>query len=348
MPKRQGNLFEKIVSTENLNLAIDNAAKGKRNRKDVSEVLRNREKYLKDLETILTSFEFKTSKYKIFDHVTIEGKHRKIYSLPFFPDRIVHHAIIQVCGGIWTKSFIRNTYACVPGRGIHDAVNRIRAVMPNMSKKYVLKCDIKKYFPSIDHEILKIAVRRKIKDKQTLNLLDDIIDSAVGLPVGNYLSQYFGNLVLNSFDHWIKSTKRCKNYYRYCDDFIIFDESKEFLHRLRIEIEDYLGNNLKLKLKNNWQVFPVDASGVDFVGYRFWPDKTLLRKTTIKRYKERIRYKKLTLNKIVDIKNQMGCFRGWLKYCSSSKINYGLKYKKGKLPIDFDLYIQKLRREYLE
>ena len=118
-----------------------------------------------------------------------------------------------------------------------------------------------KFYPSIDHEILKQVVRRKIKDKRLLWLLDEIIDSADGVPIGNYLSQYFANLYLAYFDHWIKEEKRIKYYYRYADDIVILGSDKNELHSLLHEIRAYLSDRLKLKVKRNYQVFPVDKSG---------------------------------------------------------------------------------------
>jgi len=219
------------------------------------------------------------------------GKHRVIHALPFFPDRIIHHAIVQVLGPIWIKTFIRDSYSSIPGRGVHDGVRRIKRIIPNCKGWYALKCDIRKFYPSIDHDTLKAIIQAKIKDPSVLKILDTIIDSEAGVPIGNYLSQYFGNVVLNPFDHWIKEDKAVKYYFRYCDDFVLLDPSKERLHELKKEIEDYL-KGLKLTLKGNWQVFPIDARGVDFMGYRFWHDKTLVRKTTIKRFKERLKIKR--------------------------------------------------------
>lgn len=116
--------------------------------------------------------------------------------------------------------------------------------------------------------MLKSILRRKLKDKRLLRLLDEIIDSADGVPIGNYLSQYFANLYLTYFDHWIKEQKRVKHYFRYADDIVILASDKSYLHSLMGEIRAYLGD-LKLEVKGNWQVFPVAARGIDFVGYVF-------------------------------------------------------------------------------
>lgn len=321
MPKRHGNLFDQICSERNLQMALDAASKGKTKHQSVRAVLADRDRYISELGAMLRSESFTNSSYRVFDMLTREGKLRKIYALPFFPDRILHHAIVQVCGPIWIKSFVRHTYACIPGRGIHDAVNHIRAVMPSLSGYYALKCDLKKYFPSINHSVLKGIIRRKIKDRRVLSLLDEIIDSAPGLPVGNYLSQYLGNLALSPFDHWIKSTKRIKYYYRYCDDFVVLHESKAYLHALRLEIQQKLAGSFSLVLKGNWQVYSLDTDGLDFVGYRFWPTLTLLRKQTVRRYLKRTRLRSVCVRNALEVLHQLGCFRGWRRYCSPAATN---------------------------
>jgi hypothetical protein len=129
--------------------------------------------------------------------------------------------------------------------------------------------DIEKYSPSIDNEILKNIIRRKIKDVRLLSLLDTIIDSAQGLPIGNYLSQYFANLYLSGLDHYCKEVLRAQYYIRYCDDIVILHQNKDALHKMYEQIEAYM-KQLKLKPKSNWQIFPVAVRGIDFLGYRFF------------------------------------------------------------------------------
>lgn len=151
------------------------------------------------------------------------------------------------------------TYLCLQkNKGIHKAAQDIKRVLrkDTVNTQYCLKLDIKKFYPSIDHEILKSIVRRKIKDTRVLKLLDEIIDSAPGVPIGNYLSQYFANLYLAYFDHWIKECKKIKYYFRYADDIVIFSKDKESLHTLIKVIIEYLNINLKLTVKSNYQVFP--------------------------------------------------------------------------------------------
>lgn len=341
--KRHGNLYEQVCEIENLRVALLSASKTKTHIRSVKKVLAEEDRYLKELRNLLLNEKFVNGKYHVFQ-LTERGKERTIHSLPFFPDRIIHHAIVQVCAPFWIKSFIRDTYASIPGRGIHDGVRRIQRIIPHCGGHYVLKCDITKFYPSVDHQVLKEILRKQIKDPKLLNLLDIIIDSGPGVPIGNYLSQYFGNLVLNPFDHWIKQEKRIKHYFRYCDDFVIIHESKEVLHKLLAEIRKKL-KQYKLQVKQNWQIFPVNDRGIDFLGYRFWPSKTLLRKTSLRNFSRRLKTKRMTLNEALRLRDAIGTYKGWLKYCD----HRGFK-KKHLLPVKarYNKYIRRLRRRLLK
>jgi len=325
--KRYNNLYEKIYDYDNLLLAHEKARKGKSHYKEVQKINRDPKKYLIQLQESLKNHTYKTSKYKIEDRM--EGrKMRTIYKLPYFPDRIVHHAIMNIIGDIWVNTLIRDTYQSIKGRGIHLATKRIRKTLDENKEetKYCLKIDIKKFYPSVNNEILKVIIMKKVKDKDLLWLLDDIIDSILGLPIGNYLSQIFGNLYLGEFDHWIKEVKGIKFYYRYCDDCIFFGDSKESLHNLRLEITDYLQNKLKLEVKDDWQIFPIDSRGIDFLGYRFFSTHTLLRETIKNGFVKKIKNIKNnweTLNSF-EIINGIMSYSGWMKYanCFNLKNTY--------------------------
>jgi len=311
--KTHSNLYEQVYDLDNLRVALDNASRGKKNMRSVKRILKNPDKYLLELQALLKEEQFINGPYHIFNLVE-RGKERQIYSLPFYPDRIVHHAVVQVCAGFWIKSFIRDTYASIPGRGIHDGVRRIKRSMPECEGHYVLKCDVSKFYPSVNHDILKVLLRKQIKDEKLLRLLDIVIDSGPGVPIGNYLSQYFGNIVLSPLDHWLKEEKQIKKYYRYCDDFVVIHPSKEYLHKLRKEIETKL-KELDLSLKSNWQVFSLDKSGLDFLGYRFWPHKTKLRKSSLRNFEKRIKIKRMTLNEALRVRQCIGTYKGWMRYC---------------------------------
>ena len=158
-------------------------------------------------------------------------------------------------------------------------------------------------------------------------MLDEIIDSVEGnkgVPIGNYLSQYFANFYLTYFDHWLKEEKKCKYVFRYMDDIVILSSDKDFLHILKREIDIYLKENLDLKIKENWQVFPIDKRGIDFVGYRTFRRYKLLRKSTYKRMKEKCRKMNKKRNLSFSEFCTVNSYKGWLKWCNSH--NLSLKY----------------------
>jgi RNA-directed DNA polymerase len=253
--KRYGNLFSKITHKQNILNAHNKAKRGKRDYRAVKYVEENLTSCVNEINEELINKTYKTSKY-IIDSRIERGKQREIHKLPYFKDRIVHHAILQVIEPILQETYIKDTYQSIKGRGVHKAKDRIKSFFRDKEgTKYCLKIDIKKYYPSIDNEVLKILLRKKIKCSDTLKLIDEIIDSTKGLPIGNYTSQTFGNYYLSFFDHWIKENKNIKYYIRYADDMIFMLESKEELHKLKNEIEEYLSENLNLKLKENWQYF---------------------------------------------------------------------------------------------
>jgi len=319
--KKHGYLFEQIYGIVNIELAHKNARKGKTHYNEVQMVDSNPVKYLTSIQNMLKNKTYKNSEYKVITRKTDNGKIRQIYKLPYFPDRIIHHAIIQIMEPIWFKSLIRDTYSAIKGRGIHDGVKRIKkALYDKANTQYCLKMDVKKYYPSVDKQTLKTIIRKKIKDKNLLWLLDEIITSTKGIPIGNYLSQYFGNLYLSGLDHYCKT--KAKYYFRYCDDIVIFHADKQFLHNLKKEIETYLNIKLKLTLKENWQVFPVDKRGVDFLGYRFFHHYTLLRKSIKQRFVKTImriikNHQHLSHTKIV---NSLMSYYGWFKYSNCKNL----------------------------
>lgn len=276
--KRKGNIYQKICSIDNLRIAEKKARKGKRKQPGIIDFDRNSETNFLLLNEILINKSYKTSEYKIFP--VYEPKEREVYRLPYFPDRITHHAIMNVLEPIFMATFTADTYSCIKGKGIHGASFALRESLKDKANTtYCLKLDIKKFYPNIDHDILKALLRRKIKDTDLLWLLDEIIDSAPGLPIGNYLSQYFANFYLTYFDHWLKENKGVKHYFRYCDDLVILSSNKAELHQLLSDIRTYLNDKLALTIKNNYRVFPVESCGIDFVGYVHYHDCVYLRKS---------------------------------------------------------------------
>lgn len=325
--KRINNLYEKIITIENLKLADQKARKGKLHSYGVEKHDVNREENILNLHKILVERKYKTSEYHVFK--IYEPKEREIYQLPYFPDRIIHHAVMNILEPIWISMFISNTYSCIKGRGIHKALSDIKkALKDTENTKYCLKLDIAKFYPTINHDVLKEVVRKKIKDEDLLSLLDEIIDSADGVPIGNYLSQYFANLYLAHFDHWLKEQMGVKYYFRYADDVIILHGEKKYLHKLRVAIERYLDAELKLSLRKNngirevkkYQVFPVGARGIDFLGYVFLHTHILLRKSIKKNLCKRANLvNKLQLTN-TEYKRKISGNTGWAIHCNSKNL----------------------------
>lgn len=306
--KRISNIYDKIVSLDNLRLADQKARKGKLDQYGVQQHIKNQENNLNELFTTLKECRYATSSYTLF--TIFEPKERLIFRLPYFPDRITHHAVMNVLEPVFTACFTADTYSCIKGKGIHAAQRAVvKALKDRANTEYCLKLDIRKFYPSIDHDILKALLRRKIKDARLLKLLDEIIDSAEGLPIGNYLSQYFANFYLTYFDHWLKESKGVRYYFRYADDLIILSSSKNELHALLADIRQYLSTHLKLTVKDNYQVFPVEARGIDFVGYRIYHTHVLLRKSIKKRFA-----KMLSKNKNPQ---SIASYNGWATHCNS-------------------------------
>jgi len=315
--KRYGNLYEQIYEMENIKLAHRKARKGKAHYKEVKTFSKYENYYIEELHNMLKEKRYKTSKYEIITKITDGGKERKIYKLPYYPDRVVQHCIMNILEPIWFKTLIRDTYSSIKDRGIHDGLYRIKHKLyeDKINTQYCLKLDIKKFYPSIDHDILKRIIRKKIKCKDTLMLIDEIIDSADGVPIGNYLSQYMGNIYLSELDHYCKENLRIKYYFRYCDDIVILENNKSKLHEYLNIIKYFCNTHLKLEIKSNYQIFPTFIRGIDFLGYRFFDDYILVRKSIINNMKRKIN----TKNK--------SSYYGWLKHANAKSLTN--KYLKG-------------------
>ncbi|HEY4288225.1 MAG TPA: reverse transcriptase domain-containing protein [Puia sp.] len=313
--KRINGLYDRIISLENLRAADTIARKGKRRQYGIYRHDRNRESNILDLHSSLQSETYRTSQYSTFK--VFEPKERIVFRLPYYPDRIVHHAIMNVLEPVFVASFTTDTYSCIKGRGIHGCLRAVkRALRDAPGTRYCLKLDITKFYPSVNHRILKNLLRRKLKDERLLALLDEIIDSADGLPIGNYLSQYFANFYLTGFDHWLKETKRVRYYFRYADDLVFLAPDKGSLHQLLADIREYLWLTLKLQVKGNYQVFPIGKKrgrGLDFIGYVFYSHlHILLRKSTKKRF-ARLVAKRPNLASIAS-------YYGWACHCNSKNL----------------------------
>ena len=316
--KRINNLYDRICDPQNLNLAYRKARDGKSHTYGVTCFEKNFDQNMEQIRQNLIYRTYRISEYDVF--MIRDPKERIIYRLPFH-DRIVQHAIMNVMEPIWTSVFIAQTYSCIKGKGIHGALKDIkRDLKDENGTAYCLKMDIRKFYPSIDHDVMKDIIRKKIKDPRMLGLLDGIIDSAPGMPIGNYLSQYLANLYLSYFDHWLKENLQIIYYYRYADDMVILHSDSYFLHELRKRIQNYLLENLRLDLKINYQVFPVDDRGIDFVGYVFRHRRILMRKSIKKRFCKKVaRLNKRNIS-AKEYKISICSWLGWAKHCNSKHL----------------------------
>jgi RNA-directed DNA polymerase len=289
--KRYGNIFDSIISIENLREAHRNASRGKKSYRQVRKINKKTDFYLYKIQNMLKNGTYRVSKYRL-KIINDKGKQRELYKLPYYPDRIIQWAIMLQIENILVKTFCYHTCASIAGRGINRAVKLSKKYTAKSNDcRYCLKFDIKKFYPSIDQTILKNMLRKKFKDKRLLSLLDLIIDSfpqEKGIPIGSYLSQYLANFYLTYFDHWLKETMLCKYVVRYMDDICVYSDNKADLHYILKQSQEYLAEKLNLIMKENYQIFPTRIRGVDFVGYRFFGTFTLLRKRIALRYKRKV------------------------------------------------------------
>lgn len=327
--KRIGNLFDKIVDLNNIEMAIYNASKGKKNRKNVAKILEFPTYYAMQVQQMLKSKTYKPSPYvemKIFDGA--RKKERVIYKPRFYPDQVIHWAIMQQIEFILRRGMYDWSCASIKGRGLHHGKKKLEKILVEDRKntKYCLKLDVKKFYPSIDKNRLKTKFRHVIKDKETLWLIDLIIDSSEsGVPIGNYTSQWFANFYLQDLDHYIKEKLEIKYYIRYMDDMVLFSSNKKKLHKVKKMIDEFLKID-GLRLKENWQLFKTDSRPLDFLGYRFYRGYTTLRRANFLRIKRRIKkiYKKDELN-YHDACSVIS-YNGWLVH--SNCYHYLQKYVK--------------------
>lgn len=325
--KRYGFIYDKIADMDNLKAAHANARKDKKFYKDVVMVDSDPDFYLGQIrEMLLTeTYHVRAEDYTI-STICDKGKERELWKLPYFPHRIIQWAIMLQLEKVFHQVFTDFSCASLKGRGIHAAYKKVKTYMEDKpGTQYCFKMDVHHFYPSIDHTILKGLLRRKFKDRRLLALLDMIIDShpPVGIPIGSYLSQYLANFYLTYFDHFLKETLHLKYVVRYMDDIIIFHHSKEFLHWVRLKIEEFL-SKLNLSLKSSWQVFPTAIRGVDFVGYRFFYGYTLLRKKTCQRFKRVCLKARAAWEAGQRIGYRLWCavnsYKGWLKWCDGFRL----------------------------
>jgi retron-type reverse transcriptase len=263
--KRAGNLWQRICSKENIELAWKRTRKGKSKYTEVKIINQNKEYYLSQLYDMLWHEDYSFAKPKI--RKIYEPKERTIFIVPVFPDRILHHCIMNVVSPIWESMMYDYSFACRKNKGYHEASNYVCEAM--RKTEFYMKGDVKKYYPSINHAVLKSIIRRKIKDESVLIFFDRLIDSTDGdidIPIGHYTSQWIGNLYLNELDTFVKHTLSYKYYVRYMDDFMLFGNDKKKLQYDLKRIRSFLSNELKITLSKEG-VYP-NCMGLNAFGYR--------------------------------------------------------------------------------
>lgn len=303
--KRHGNLWPQIVDFGNLVQAARQAQRGKRLQDNVLAFNYDLEANLLQLQDELLTQTYQPGAYKTFQ--IVEPKKRMISAAPY-RDRVVHHALCNVIAPIFERTFIAHSYANRVGYGTHRALRRFTELA--RSHRYVLQCDIRKYFPSLDHEILKTMLRRKIKCHATLWLVDTIIDASNeqepiteyfpgdelwtpqerrrGLPIGNLTSQFFANVYLNGLDHFVLEELGTSKYVRYVDDFVLFGNDHAWLASARTKIEAFL-TRVRLKMHTIKSQLFETRHGASFVGFRVLPQQIRVRNENLRRARRRLR-----------------------------------------------------------
>jgi retron-type reverse transcriptase len=304
--KRYGHLWGQLISWENFLLAARKARRGKRDRAAVQRFEFRQENELLCLQRELRDGTYRPGAFTT--HWITRPKPRMISAAPY-RDRVVHHALMNVLEPILDRHFHPNSYACRRDKGTHRAADRLQGLLGR--HRWFLQLDIRKYFPSIDHEILKSTYRRLLKDRSVLGLLDLIVDSSNeqesvreyfpgddlftpharrhGLPIGNLTSQWLANWYLTPLDHSVTSHLGLSGYVRYCDDFIVCHEDRAVLREALTEIRGHLAD-FRLRLHEGKTSIRPSRAGCTFVGYRCWATHRLVRKRNVREFRRRVRW----------------------------------------------------------
>ncbi len=289
--QRIGNLYEKIISFDNLLLAYRKAKRGSRLNQENARFAFHLETELIQLQYALETETYQPSPYRYF--TTYDPKTRTI-SIATFRDRVVHHAIVNILEPVFERIFITQSYATRKEKGTHQAIAQAQHYM--RTNEWYLKCDIRKYFDSIVHTTLLKIIEQKIKDPKLIRLIAKILANASpegkGLPIGNLTSQFFANVYLNVFDHFVKETLKCNGYLRYMDDFLLFDNDKDVLKQHLNEIKKYLSETLTLQLKPTATIINQQSNGLSYLGMRIFPAIIRVRNINLRRITRRIAAKK--------------------------------------------------------
>ena len=286
--KRHGQLMDAIADPGNLRLAVWKAAKSKRAKADCRAFLENLNENLAKLRDELLSGSVVIGEYHSF---TIHDPKERTICAASFRERVLHHAVMNVCEPVLERAAIYHSYACRKGMGAQAAVRR--AGSNARQSGWFLKMDIRKYFDSIDHGVLRGLLARKFKDAGVLDLFDRILASyetapGRGLPIGNLTSQHFANFYLAPLDRFVKERLQRRCYVRYMDDFVVWGETAAELREVLRQVEDFLTAELKLELKSNVMLNRTER-GMDFLGYRIFPDDLRLARRSKRRFASKFR-----------------------------------------------------------
>ena len=284
--KRLGDIYGRICDYANLLSAFGKVRRGKQDRPDIREWTQNLEARLNALLADLREGHCRFGDYYVF--MVHDPKERTIHAASV-RERVIHHAVINQCGARLEAGLIDDSYACRVGKGQLKAVRRAQDFARR--HPWCLKLDIRHYFDSIDQRLLMGLLKRKLKDRRVLALFDELLASYAtepgkGLPIGNLTSQYFANLYLDGFDRWC-GERRGRSYLRYMDDMLVFGE-KDDLRELKAAAADFLGERLELSVKHGGELQPV-SHGVEFLGYRVFPQCLLLNRRSRERFRHRTR-----------------------------------------------------------
>lgn len=325
------NVWDLMCQEETLKVAIKNAAKHKLKFKYVKKITQSADFYAKKLRKNLLLGRFNPSLYerKI---IRTYGKEREIFKLPFYPDRVIQHAIALVMKERWTKILTDDTYASWPKRGINSKVlkwnmnHKVKRAIASYKldrEIYCLKIDIRKCYPSIDNEILKETNRKYCQDADLLALFDKIISKTKGLPIGNYISQLWINVYLSPIDRFVREVLKAKWYFRYMDDIVIISDSKEELHTWQWRLMNFIFYTLNLELNDKRQIFKVGWNkferGIDFAGYVYYRTFSRIRKRN-----------KVAFIRKLDKPLALPSYLGMLKFCNSKHLIDVYLNKKGQ------------------
>lgn len=319
--KSYNHLYEKVISKENRLEAVRLARHSPRIRKMIKQSGKTDEEIAEEAYEWIT--EFKNAHHKPIRIKDGMSKKERTIIVPTIEELIVQHALINVLKPIFERSMYEHSYASIPGKGAHAGKKVIEKWIRNDEKncKYCLKMDIRHFFDSVPHDILKRNIIRSIHDEKVVKILFELVDvTSTGLPLGFYTSQWFSNWYLTPLDHYIKQILKAEHYMRYMDDMVVFGPNKKKLHKIRKEISEYLSTELGLSLKDNWQVFRFSyirggkeqGRDLDYMGFRFHRDRITLRKSImLKASRKAKKISKKVKPSIFEIR-QMLSYLGWI------------------------------------